>query len=92
MGELPFWLQHRNLVIDNLQVGSVPHDPTGDFLKHPLYMCRVVADHHTRNGSVAMVVVHFNLGNRDVELFVQACQQWFQRAPLIFERVARGKV
>ncbi len=66
------------------------YDPPGDIFEHLLHVSRIIADHNTRDGGVAMVIVHLDLGHGNVEFLVQASKQRFERPPLILQRIAGG--
>lgn len=59
------------------------YDPPGDFLKHPLYVCGVIAHHHTSDCGAALVIIHLDFRHGYVKFLVQTGKQWFERPPLV---------
>ena len=67
-----------------MPIEAVIFDPVEHFLQHPLGVLVIVADTGTGDYAVLPGIQQIDFSRRNIELAVQARQQWFQSPAFFF--------
>ena len=79
-------------MINDLKVWPVLFDPSWNSLQRPLQVAIIVPNNRAGDPRRPVQVIMLQFGCGDIELALQPCEQRFELAAFLFQRVAAGEM